>query len=53
MVTGGFTKEEEKKAFLQEHENVVEVLVYLINLSWVADILWLWYSLMAILNCWH
>lgn len=32
MVTGGFTKEE-KKAFLQEHENVVEVLAYLINLS--------------------
>lgn len=38
MVTGGFTKGEEKK-HLKEHGNVVEVSVYLINLSWIADIL--------------
>lgn len=36
MVTGGFTKEEGKK-HLEEHENVVEVLVYLINSSWITD----------------
>lgn len=38
MVTGGFTKEDRNKAS-QGTENVIEVLVYLINLSWIADIL--------------
>lgn len=38
MVTGGFTKEEEKK-HLKEQENVTEVLVYLIDLPWITDIL--------------
>lgn len=41
MVTGGLTKERKGGGgkHLKEHENVVEVLVYLINLSWIADIL--------------
>lgn len=38
MVTGGFTKEEGEKR-LEEHGNMVEVLVYLINSSWITDIL--------------